>query len=78
MLDTRNKIEKLLPYDPTGPKQPIEALLATLPQLEKDLQNELKMKQVILPLASNCAPPHNPSPQALSSPSSTKSENTPG
>lgn len=56
MLDTRNKIENVLPFDPGGPKQPIEALLATLPQLEKDLQNELKMKQDILPPASGAPP----------------------
>jgi non-heme chloroperoxidase len=57
MLDTRNKIEQLLPFDPGGPKQPVEALLATLAQLEKDLRNELKMKQDILPPASSSAPP---------------------
>ena len=57
MIDVRNKIEQLLPYDPGGPEQPIEALLATLSQLEKDLQGELKMKQNILPPASSFAPP---------------------
>jgi len=57
MLDTHNKIEQLLPFDPGGPKQPVEALLATLAQLEKDLRNELKMKQDILPPASSSAPP---------------------
>jgi non-heme chloroperoxidase len=57
LLDTRNKIEQLLPFDPTGQKQPIEALLATLPQLEKDLQSELRMKQAIPPLTSNSPPP---------------------
>jgi hypothetical protein len=80
MLDTRNKIEQLLPFDPTGQKQPIEALLATLPQLEKDLQSELKMKQAIPPSRATLhrCPLHNPFRQAPSSPSSTESENTPG
>jgi non-heme chloroperoxidase len=64
MLDTRNKIEQLLPYDPTGQKQPIEALLATLPQLEKDLQRELKMKQAIPPPASNSPSPSSPQPMS--------------
>jgi non-heme chloroperoxidase len=64
MLDTRNKIEQLLPYDPTGQKQPIEALLATLPQLEKDLERELKMKQAIPPLASNSPSPTSPEPMS--------------
>jgi pimeloyl-ACP methyl ester carboxylesterase len=49
MLDTRNKIEQLLPFDPSGQKQPIEALLDTLPQLEKDLQNEMKRLQAVPP-----------------------------
>jgi pimeloyl-ACP methyl ester carboxylesterase len=65
MLDTRNKIEQLLPFDPTGPKEPIEALLAALPQLEKDLQNELKMKQVIPPLTSNSPAPLSPQPSSI-------------
>lgn len=64
VLDTRNKIEQLLPFDPTGPKEPIEALLATLPQLQKDLQNELKMKQAIPPITSNSPLP--PSQQRFS------------
>ena len=57
MIDVRNQIEQLLPYDPGGPEQPVEALLATLSQLEKDLQGELKMKRDILPPASSSAPP---------------------
>jgi non-heme chloroperoxidase len=57
MIDVRKKIEQLLPYDPGGPEQPIEALLATLSQLEKDLQGELKMKRDILGPASSSAPP---------------------
>jgi pimeloyl-ACP methyl ester carboxylesterase len=64
MLETRDKIEQLLPYDPTGQKQPIEALLTTLPQLEKDLQKELKMKQAIPPQASNAPSPSSPQPRS--------------
>ena len=51
---------RLSSFSPTtraAPQQPIEALLATLSQLEKDLQGELKMKQNILPPASSFAPP---------------------
>jgi len=62
MLETRDKIEQLLPFDPTGPAKPIEALLDTLPQLEKDLQRELKRLQAIPPPTSNSPPP--PSPQS--------------
>jgi pimeloyl-ACP methyl ester carboxylesterase len=62
MLETRNKIEQLLPFDPTGPKKPIEALLDTLPQLEKDLQNELKRLQAIPPPTTNSPPPPSPQP----------------
>ena len=32
LIDIRNKIEQLLPFDPGGPKQPTEALLVTLSQ----------------------------------------------
>ena len=37
MIAARDKIERLLPYggDPSGPMQVTEALLASLPQLEK-------------------------------------------
>jgi non-heme chloroperoxidase len=62
MLDTRNKIEQLLPFDPTGPQKPIEALLDTLPQLEKDLQSELKRLQAIPPPTTNSPPPPSPQP----------------
>jgi non-heme chloroperoxidase len=65
MLDTRNRIEQLLPFDPTGQKQPIEALLDTLPQLEKDLQNQLKTLQAISPATTNSPlPPSSPPPSA--------------
>jgi pimeloyl-ACP methyl ester carboxylesterase len=57
MLDTRNKIEQLLPFDPSGQKPPIEALLASLPQLEKDLQNELKRLQAVPPPTTNSPQP---------------------
>jgi non-heme chloroperoxidase len=60
MLDTRNKIEQLLPFDPTGQKQPLEALLATLPQLEKDLRNELKRLQAAPPPPTNSPQPPPP------------------
>jgi len=63
MLDTRNRIEQLLPNngDPSGQKQSIESLLASLPQLEKDLQNQLKVLQAIEPPTTNSSP--SPSPQ---------------
>jgi len=59
MLDTRNRIEQLLPGggDPSDQKQTTEALLATLPQLEKDLQNQLKMLQAIPPPTTKSALP---------------------
>jgi pimeloyl-ACP methyl ester carboxylesterase len=62
MLDTRNKIEQLLPFDPSGQKQPVEALLASLPQLEKDLQNELKRMQAVPPPTTKFPPPPSTSP----------------
>jgi non-heme chloroperoxidase len=62
MLETRSKIEQLLPFDPTGPKKPIEALLDTLPRLEKDLRNELKRLQAIPPPTTNSPPPPSPQP----------------
>jgi len=63
MLDTRNRIEQLLPHngDPSGERQAIEGLLASLPQLEKDLQNQLKVLQAISPLTTE--PAQSPSPQ---------------
>ena len=61
LIETRNKIEQLLSFDPIGPPKPIEALLDTLPQLEKDLQNELKRLRAILPPTTNT--PLSPSPQ---------------
>lgn len=66
MLDTRNRIEQLLPFDPTGQKQPIEALLETLPQLEKDLQNQLKTLQAISPPTTNSPLPASPPPPSAS------------
>jgi non-heme chloroperoxidase len=66
MLDTRNKIEQLLPFDPSGQKQPIEALLASLPQLEKDLQNELKRLQAVPPPTTNSPLPPSPQPPSAS------------
>jgi non-heme chloroperoxidase len=62
MLDTRNRIEQLLPNggDPSGQRQAIEGLLASLPQLEKDLQNQLKVLQAIEPSTTNSSPPTAP------------------
>ena len=58
MLDTRNKIEQLLPGgDTADQKQTTEALLAILPQLEKDLQNQLKLLQAIPPPTTKPTPP---------------------
>lgn len=51
LLDTRKQIEQILPSSPFDNKQAIEALLASLPQLEKDLKNRLKMLETI-PLPS--------------------------
>ena len=66
MIDTRDKIDQLLPSggDPSGPMQATEALLASLPQLEKDLQKQLKLQQAISPPTSN--PSQGPSPQPTS------------
>jgi pimeloyl-ACP methyl ester carboxylesterase len=61
LIDTRSKIEQLLPFDPGGPKQPVEALLAILGQLTKDLQGEVRMKENILP-------PENSTPTPVASP----------
>lgn len=68
MLDTRNRIEQLLPNngDPSGQKQAIEGLLASLPQLEKDLQNQLKLLPAISPPTTNPPPPPSPMPPSAS------------
>jgi pimeloyl-ACP methyl ester carboxylesterase len=68
MLDTRDRIEQLLPNngDPSGQKQAIEGLLASLPQLEKDLQNQLKMLQAISPPTTNRPPPPPQLPSSAS------------
>jgi non-heme chloroperoxidase len=57
MIDVRNKIEQLLPDggDPSGPIQPTEALLAALPQLEKELREQVKLQQAVAP--PSAAPP---------------------
>jgi len=66
MLDTRDRIEQLLPNNgyPSGHKQAIEGLLASLPQLEKDLQNQLKLLQAIPSPTTDAPPP--PSASAFS------------
>jgi non-heme chloroperoxidase len=60
MIDVRNKIEQLLPDggDPSGPVQPTEALLAALPQLEKELRDQVKLQQAL----AVSAPPRPPEP----------------
>ena len=59
MLDTRNRIEQLLRDNgyPAGHEQAIEGLLASLPQLEKDLHNQLKLLQAVPPPATNLPQP---------------------
>jgi hypothetical protein len=51
MIDVRNKIEQLLPGGghPSGPIEPTEALLAALPRLEKELQDQVKLQQAVAP-----------------------------
>jgi non-heme chloroperoxidase len=68
MIDFRNKIEQLLPNggDPSGPMQPTEALLASLPQLEKELQNQLKLQQAVSPPTANPSLPQDPHPTTAS------------
>jgi hypothetical protein len=68
MIDIRNEIEQLLPYggDPSGPIQPIEALLASLPQLEKELQNQVKLQRAVSPPTANPSLPHDPHPNSAS------------
>ncbi|HEY1744185.1 MAG TPA: alpha/beta hydrolase [Granulicella sp.] len=66
MLDTRHRIEQLLPNNgfPAGQEQRIEGLLASLPQLEKDLQNQLKLLQAVPSPTTNA--PLTPSANAAS------------
>ena len=66
MLDTRDRIEQLLPNNgfPSGQEQRIEGLLASLPQLEKDLQNQLKLLQAVPSPTTNA--PLTPSATAAS------------
>ena len=68
MIDVRNKIEQLLPGggDPSGPMQPTEALLANLPQLEKELQAQLKLQQAVAPPAASPSLPQDPHPTTAS------------
>ena len=58
MLDIRDRIEQLLPSGgyPAGQRQSIQALLASLPGLEKDLQKQLKMLDAIEPPTTNPTP----------------------
>ena len=69
MIDVRNKIEQLLPGggDPSGPMQPTEALLASLPQLEKELQDQVKAQQAVSPPPTeNPSLPEDPHPTTAS------------
>jgi pimeloyl-ACP methyl ester carboxylesterase len=81
MIDVRNKIEQLLPGggDPSGPIQPTEALLASLAQLEKELQDQVKLQQAVAPPTANLSrqKTRTPLPQAPSPLSSAASINTP-
>jgi len=62
LLDTRKQIAQFLPSGPFDNEQDVESLLASLPQLEKDLQNQLKMLNSI-PLPST--KPTAPAPQSF-------------
>jgi hypothetical protein len=64
----RNKIEQLLPDggDPSGPIQPTEALLASLPQLEKELQDQVKLQQAVAPPTPDPSLPPDPHPTTAS------------
>jgi non-heme chloroperoxidase len=68
MIDVRNKIEQLLPGggDPSGPMQLTEALLANLPQLEKELQDQVKLQQAVAPPTANLSVPQDPHPTTSS------------
>ena len=68
MIDVRNKIEQLLPDggDPSGPIQPTEALLASLPQLEKELQDQVKLQQAVAPPTPDPSLPQDPHPTTAS------------
>ena len=68
MIDVRNKIEQLLPGggDPSGPIQPTEALLASLPQLEKELQDQVKLQQAVAPPTASPSPAQDPHPTTSS------------
>jgi pimeloyl-ACP methyl ester carboxylesterase len=68
MIDVRNKIQQLLPGggDPSGPTQPTDALLASLPQLEKELQDQVKLQQAVSPPTENPSLPEDPHPTTAS------------
>jgi pimeloyl-ACP methyl ester carboxylesterase len=68
MIDVRNKIEQLLPDggDPSGPIQPTEALLAALPQLEKELQDQVKLQQAVARPTPDPSLPPDPHPTTAS------------
>jgi pimeloyl-ACP methyl ester carboxylesterase len=68
MIATRDKIERLLPYggDPSGPMQVAKALLASLPQLERELQDQVMLQQAVSTSTTNPSPPQDPHPATAS------------
>jgi pimeloyl-ACP methyl ester carboxylesterase len=68
MIAARDKIERLLPYggDPSGPMQVAKALLASLPQLERELQDQVKLQQAVSPSTTNPSLPQDPHPATAS------------
>lgn len=68
MIDVRNEIEQLLPTggDPSGPMRPTEALLASLPRLEKELQEQVKLQQAVSPPIEDASLPEDPHPTTAS------------
>ena len=63
MIETRDRIEQLLPNNgyPSGHQEAIEGLLASLPQLEKDLQGQLKLLQAVPAPTTNAPSPSSAS-----------------
>ena len=68
MIDVRNEIEQLLPTggDPSGPMRPTEALLASLPRLEKELQEQVKLQQAVSPPIEDASLPEDQHPTTAS------------
>jgi non-heme chloroperoxidase len=66
ILETRKQVEQLLPEngEPEGQTQAIEALLASLPHLEKVLENQLKMLKTFAPPTTSSPQPPSQQPPA--------------